>query len=67
MSVITNDLQCTQSWTLTTEIETKIDACENDGSADCYELITNRITNREIRERTKMIQLSNRIRRMRMK
>jgi len=29
-----------QSWTLTTEIEMKIDACENDGSADCYELIT---------------------------
>jgi len=38
---VCNDLQCTQSWTLTTEIETKIDACENDGSADCYELITN--------------------------
>ena len=56
-----------QSWTLTTEIEKKIDACENGWLRRLLRInYKDRITNREIRERTKTIQLSNSIRRMRM-
>ena len=57
-----------ESWTLTTDTEQKIDACENRWLHQLLRInYKDRITNREIRERTKMIQLSSRIRRMRMK
>ena len=65
MSVMTCSAE---SWTLTTEIEKKIDACENRWLRLLLRInYKDRITNREIRERTKMIQLSNRISRMQMK
>jgi len=53
---------------LVVEIEKKMDACETDGSADCCKLITKiGLPTVKFRERTRMIQLSNRIRRMQMK
>jgi len=59
------DLQCRD---LVTEIERKIDGCEHRWLRRLLWInYKDRITNREIRERTKMIQLSIRIRRMRMK
>jgi len=55
-----------ESWTLTTEVEKKIDACEKGWLSRL--LRTNyRDRIKEIKERTKLIQLSIRIRRMRMK
>ena len=57
-----------ESWTMATEIEKKIDAYENRWLRRLLRInYRDRIANRKIKERTKMIQLSNRIRRMRMK